>query len=347
MMQSGFFDLIDRYAKLDELGDPLAKIDAVVDWRKFRSTLKKIRKKPHKGNAGRPPFDELLMFKALVLQSLYNLSDEQVEFQIRDRYSFCRFLGLSPEGRIPDAKTVWLFREALKKRNLMEKLFERLLAQIEGAGYVPRMGQIVDASIVEAPRQRNSRDENKQIKSGDVPDDWSDEKKRQKDVDARWTRKQGNNYYGYKNHVSVDRKHKVIRRWSSSAASVHDGKMFVGLLDGSNSSRDVWADSAYWSDSREEELRERGYRSQINHQGRSNKPLTDRGKEANRKRSRVRARVEHIFGMQASFGVGKYIRTVGLARARLKIGMMNLAYNLKRFVWLVGHLKPPRKATMA
>lgn len=345
MMQSGFFDLIDRYAKLDELGDPLAKIDAVVDWRKFRPTLKKVRHKPRKSNAGRPPFDELLMFKALVLQSLYNLSDEQLEFLIRDRYSFCRFLGLSPEGRIPDAKTVWLFREALQKRNLMEKLFDRLLNQIEVAGYLPRMGQIVDASIVEAPRQRNSRDENKRIKSGDAPTDWSEKKKRQKDVDARWTKKHGNNYYGYKNHVSVDRKHKVIRRWSSSSSTLHDGAKFGELLDGSNSSRSVWGDSAYWSGAREEELRERGYRSRINHQGRG-KPMTDREKEANRKRSRVRARVEHVFGMQASFGVGKYIRTIGLARARLKIGMMNLAYNLKRFVWLAGHVQPPRRQTM-
>jgi len=318
MMQPGFFDLIDRYAKLDELGDPLPKIDAVVDWRTFRPILKKIRNKPRKSNAGRPPFDELLMFKTLVLQSLYNLSDDQVEFQIRDRYSFCRFLGLSPEGRIPDAKTVWHFREELKRHNLMEKLFDRLLTQIEGAGYVPRMGQIVDASIVEAPRQRNNRAENKQVKAGEIPANWSEEKKRQKDVDARWTKKHGNTFYGYKNHVSIDRDQKVIRCWSSSTASVHDSQVFDELLDASNTSGDVWADSAYWSGDREEELRELGYRSRIHRKGVRGKPLTDRNKEANRKRSCVRARVEHVFGIQDSFGVGKYIRTIGLARAHLR-----------------------------
>jgi IS5 family transposase len=246
MIQPGFFDLIDRYAKLDALGDPLPKIDKVVDWQSFRPILKKIRQKPRKSNAGRPPFDELLMFKTLVLQSLYNLSDDQVEFQVRDRYSFCRFLGLTPEGRIPDAKTVWHFREELKKLNLMEKLFDRLLSQIDSAGFIPRMGQIIDASIVEAPRQRNSRDENKRIKSGDVPEEWSADKKQQKDVDARWTKKHGKTFYGYKNHVSVDHKHKVIRRWSSSSASLHDSQVFNELLDASNSSGDVWADSAYW-----------------------------------------------------------------------------------------------------
>lgn len=347
MTQPGFFDLIDRHAKLDELGDPLPKIDAVVDWQRFRPALAKIRNKPRKSNAGRPPFDELLMFKTLVLQSLYNLSDDQVEFQIRDRYSFCRFLGLSPEGRVPDAKTVWVFREELKRHNLMEKLFDRLLGQIEAAGYVPRKGQIIDASIVEAPRQRNSRDENAMVKGGEVPADWSDTKKPQKDVDARWTKKHGKSFYGYKNHVSVDRDQKVIRRWSMTPASVHDSRVFDELLDGSNTSGDVWADSAYWSDKHEKLLATSGYRSHIHRKGMSGKPLTDRNKEANRKRSQIRARVEHVFGMQSSFGVGKYIRTIGYARARIKIGMMNLAYNLKRLVWLVGNVHPPRKPVAA
>lgn len=339
MIQPGFFDLSNRYMKLDELGDPLPKIAAIVDWERFRPTLEMVREKPRKSAAGRPPFDTLLMFKVLVLQSFYNLSDEQVEFQVRDRYSFCRFLGLTPEGRVPDAKTVWLFREELTKLELIDTLFAGLDAQIESAGYIPRKGQIVDASIVEAPRQRNSRDENEKIKSGKPPSEWSEPKRRQKDVEARWTKKHGKSYYGYKNHVSIDRDQKLIRRWSSTDASVHDSQVFEELLDENNTSGDVWADSAYWSGDRKEELAELGYRSHIHRKGVRGKPLNDRSAEANRKRSRVRARVEHVFGQQALFG--RYIRTIGWARARIKIGMTNLAYNMKRLAWLVDHVPPP------
>ena len=212
MNQPGFFDLSDRYAKLDSLGDPLPKIGAVVDWRRFLPVLAKIRQKDRKSPAGRPPFDAILMFKVLVLQSFYNLSDDQAEFQIRDRYSFQRFLGLAPEGRVPDSKTIWLFRETLKEHELMDKLFDALDKQINAAGYVPRKGQIIDATIVEAPRQRNSKDENDLIKSGSSPEDWSEAKRRQKDVEARWTKKNDQKYYGYKNHICVDRERKLIRK---------------------------------------------------------------------------------------------------------------------------------------
>jgi len=324
--------------KLDELGDPLPKIESVVDWERFRPTLDIVREKPRKSNAGRPPFDTLLMFKVLVLQSFYNLSDEQVEFQVRDRYSFCRFLGLPPEGLVPDAKTVWLFREELTKLDLIDTLFADLDAQIESAGYIPRKGQIVDASIVEAPRQRNSRDENEKIKSGETPSEWSEPKRRQKDVEARWTKKHKQSYYGYKNHIGVDRAYKIIRSWLSTDAAVHDSQVFYDLLDDSNSSGDVWADSAYWSGDRKEELAGLGFRSRIHRKGVRGKSLNDRRGEANRKRYSVRARVEHVFGQQALFGI--YIRTVGWARARLKIGMTKLAYNMKRLAWLVDHVPP-------
>jgi len=183
MNQPGFIDLLDRYAKLVSLGDPLPKIDVVVGWSRFRPVLANIRRKDSKSQAGRSPFEALLMFKALLPQSIYNLSDDQDEFQIRDRYSFQRFMGLTPEGRVPDAKTIWLFCEELKRHDLIDKLFELFDAldkQIEAADYVPRKGLNIDASIVEAVRQRNRRDENDLIKSGSAPKDWSEPKRCQK-----------------------------------------------------------------------------------------------------------------------------------------------------------------------
>ncbi len=105
MLQCGFFDLDNRYQKLDE-HDPLISLNRLVDWEHFRPTLTVVQEKNRKSRAGRTPYDVVLMFKVLVIQHLYNLSDNEAEYQIRDRYSFCRFLGPTPEGKIPDAKTM-------------------------------------------------------------------------------------------------------------------------------------------------------------------------------------------------------------------------------------------------
>ncbi|MCD9457842.1 transposase, partial [Marinibactrum halimedae] len=190
MSQPGFFDLDDRYRKLDEK-DPLVHLNKLIFWEAFRPTLKEIRKSNRKSNAGRKAYDELLMFKVLVLQHLYNVSDDQIEYQIRDRYSFCRFLGLTPSDKVPDAKTVWLFRENLVKAGLMKRLFFTFDVQLEEHGFQARKGQIVDASFVDVPRQRNKKEENKQIKRGETPDRFEKNPNvgAQKDTDARWAKK--------------------------------------------------------------------------------------------------------------------------------------------------------------
>jgi transposase len=216
MPQPGFFDLDDRFAKLDGIGDPLVKIRAVVDWEGFRPILEAAQAKPRKCAAGRKAFDAVLMFRILVLQQLYNLSDDQTEYPVRDRYSFSRFLDFTPEDVVLDAKTLWRYREGLKSAAVFDRLFAELARQIAAEGYVARKGQIIDASLVAAPVQRNRRTDNAQIKEGEVPADWSEAKRRQKDVEARWVQKNGVSHYGYKNHVSVDREHKLIRRWQVS-----------------------------------------------------------------------------------------------------------------------------------
>ena len=339
-MQTGFFDIDERLALLERLGDPLPGLQRCVDWEQFRTLLNKVYQKKRKSNAGRKPYDVVLMFKVLVLQHLYNLSDEQIEFQIRDRYSFCRFLDLNPEGLVPDARTVWLFRERLKEHDLVEVLFDQLMEQIDNAGFIARKGQIVDASFVAAPRQRNSRDENEAIKNGETPEAWRDKPNamlRQKDVDARWTKKNAFSYYGYKNHVSVDNENKLVRRFAVTSAQVHDSQVFEELLDPYNTSADLWADSAYRSEDKQAWLEENGYRSQINTKGTRNKPLSEAAKRANTRRSRVRSRVEHVFGALEAMG-GMRVRTIGIARAKVKIGLMNLAYNLRRLTFLQGQM---------
>jgi IS5 family transposase len=262
----GLFDFESRMIKIDKNGDPLSKISSAIDWEIFRSDLEKARYKERKDNSGAKGYDAVLMFKILILQSLYNLSDDALEFQILDRHSFCRFLGLQLGSKVPDATTVWRFREDLSKAGIVEKLFETFDAHLRAHGFEARKGQIVDASIVNVPKQRNSRDENHQIKNGDRPE-WPENKKRQKDVDARWTKKNGKTFFGYKNHIAVDVKYKFIRNYGVTSASVHDSNVFLELLDDNNTSRDVWADSAYRSQEKLNKLHGAGYREHIQRKG--------------------------------------------------------------------------------
>lgn len=329
----GFFDVERRAAKLTEMGDPLVKLKEQIDWEAFRDDLSRVHEKARKSNAGAKALDVVLMFKMLVLQHLYNLADEGIEYQVRDRLSFMRFLGLQLEDRVPDAKTVWLFRERLKALKLVEVLFERFHEQLAAHGYVARAGQMIDATFVEAPKQRNSREENAQIKAGTPPEDWPEDKQRQKDVDARWAKKNNEVHYGYKNHINADEANKLVQDYAVTDASVHDSQVFEELLDQTadenGEKRAAYADSAYRSQEHEEKLAATNMPSRICEKGTRGHPLTEAQKEANRIKSKVRARVEHIFGAQAQMG-GHIVRTIGLERAKFKIGMMNLVYNMKR-----------------
>ena len=159
-------------------------------------------------------------------------------------------------------------------------------------------------------------------------------KNRQKDKDARWTKKHGRSYYGYKNHIGVDKAHKIIRKWAATDASPHDSQHLDDILDESNTAKDVWADSAYRSVEIEARLRGRGLKSRIHRRGARNRPLSEAQMVANTMRSKVRARVEHVFGHQENSMGRKIVRTIGMARAKFKIGMMNLGYNIARLVQL-------------
>jgi transposase, IS5 family len=269
-----------------------------------------------------------------VLQSLYNLSDEQVEYQVRDRLSFTRFLRLGIEDRIPDGTTLWLFRERLAQGGVIEKLFERFGHHLEANSYIARGGQMVDATIV--PKQRNSREENEAVKVGKTPDSWerNPAKNRQKDKDARWTKKHGKSFFGYKNHVNADAKHKLIRQYEVTDASVHDSQKFDGLVNQSNTSRDVYADSAYRSAEAERKLGARGLRSRIHQRASRDHALSKAQESANRRKSKVRVRVEHVFAAQQNTLGGRIVRTIGIVRAKAKIGLQNLAYNIRRLVTL-------------
>jgi len=332
--QLGFFDLTHRYDALTQKGDPLEPLAQHIPWPRFRKTLEKTLGRSKRLQGGRPPFDALFMFKVLVLQALYNLSDEQMEYQIRDRLSFMRFLGLDLHQRIPDAKTIWLFRETLAQAGVVETLFTQFDTYLAAQGLQARGGQLIDASLIPVPTQRNTRAENATIKAGDCPDEWEAQpaKRRQKDMQARWTVKHGVKHYGYKNHVNVDKKHKFIRRYTVTDAAVHDSQVLTEVLRPKAAGGDVWADAAYRSQEIETQLKRRKLRSRIQYKGYRDRPLTAHQKHTNRRRARIRARVEHVFGHHVTAMGGKLIRTIGRVRARTKIGLKNLAYNFQRFL---------------
>ncbi len=331
MMINGFFDIEYRLEQLSKCGDPLVKLKEIVPWTSFRNELSKIHEKERKSTAGRKPYDTVLMFKILILQSLYNLSDEAMEYQVRDRLSFMRFLNLAIEDSVPDARTIWLFREQLKELKIVEKLFADFDRYLAESGFEAKKGQIIDASIVAAPKQRNSREENGQIKNGKIPEDWNQKKRSHKDTDANWVQKNGKNYFGYKNHVEVDVKHKFIRKYKVTPSSVHDSNVFEEILDKNNTSKDVFADSAYRSKESLKELETLGFREHLQRKGCKNKKLSNWEKQGNHTRSKIRSRVEHVFGIQAQKAKTLIVRTIGIVRADIKIGLRNLAYNMHRF----------------
>ena len=334
MNQPGLFDYSKRLARIDQAGDPLVKLKETVDWEQFRELIEMSRDKQRKSPAGAKGYDTILMFKILILQSLYNLSGEAIEYQILDRYSFSRFLGIRQGSKVPDATTIFRFREELANANVIELLFAKFDQFLKENGFRAQKGQIVDASIVRVPTQRNSREENQAIKSGKNVRSWNKAKRSQKDTDARWTKRNGQSLFGYKNHISIDVAHKFIRSYEVSDAKVHDSQIFAELLDPDNTSKDVWADSAYRSENSLTALWEQGFREHIQRKGCRYKKLTEREKQGNRTRSRIRSRIEHVFGVQAMRAKSTLMRGVGIVRIRAKIGLRNMAYNLTRYAAL-------------
>jgi IS5 family transposase len=244
-----------------------------------------------------------------------------------------RCLGLSSGDKVPDEKTVWLFREKLIRKNLVEKLFRQFNQFLEEKELIFNQGQLVDASFTVVPRQRNNRDENKKIKEGKGDELWNDKphKKSHKDIDARWTRKNGEKYYGYKNHTKVDNKVKFIKKYTVTDASVHDSQVLDTLLDEEDKGQDLYADSAYTGETQEKTIAKYGMNNKVHEKGYRNKRLTQSQKARNKIKSKTRARVEHVFGFMEQSMNGLFLRSVGIVRASGIIGLINLTYNLFRY----------------
>ena len=329
----GFFDQDIRLSKLSQLGDPLERLIKGVDFEIFREILEQHLIKLAKGKGGRRAYDYVLMFKILILQRYYNLSDDQVEYQINDRMSFMRFLNLTIADDVPDSKTVWNFREQLVELEIVELLFNRFIKELERLNLIINAGKIVDASFVEVPIQRNTKDENQEIKNNGTPASFEKDphKKAQKDVDARWTKKNNVVFFGYKNHIKIDAGSKLITGYLVTNASKHDSQVLDELLDlNKDKGENLYADSAYGAEKQLEIIKEKQMTNKVGVQGRRNHPLTDEQKQTNRENSKTRARVEHVFGFMEMSMHEMYLQVIGIKRIKAVIGLMNLTWNLFR-----------------
>lgn len=243
-----------------------------------------------------------------------------------------RFLNLGLNDKVPDAKTIWKFRNDLATGSVARILFKIFDDRLRAEGLITHKGTIVDATFVEAPRQRNTPEENEHIKKGQTPPEWEKEEQKykvaQKDQDARWTRKGDERHYGYKNHVKTDSDSKLITNYMVSDASVHDSKCCIPLLDSDD--RVLYADSAYIGKEIAGQLPP-GCKGRILEKGFKGKPLTTRQKNNNKRKSRVRCRIEHVFGFMTGSMKGITVRCIGIVRAEFNIGLTNLIYNMCRY----------------
>lgn len=317
-----------RKHKIETLGDPLQVIARHIDFAHLTQVIDGLLPRGDASKGGRPPYPTEVMVRILVLKHLYNLSDEQMEYQLLDRMSYQRFCLLQDSANIPDRNTIWHYQQRLGVDGVTA-LFQAVDGQLLQRGYVARCGQIIDATLVPAPIQHFTKEDKAQLEQGKIPADWNAAKRRQKDLDATHTKKHGKGYHGYKLSISVDARHKFIRKITTGTASEHDSTHFDEVLDEHNTSGDVYADRGYPSAQRSEMLKVLGHREHIQRKAKPGRPLSECQKGRNKRIAKTRARVEHPFAQMRHMG-GKFIRTIGQARATVAMTMMAACYNLKR-----------------
>ncbi len=350
MRQAGLFGLSDHLKRLSADGDLLEGLGRIVDFEAFRPTLVAGLAYGDGTKGGCPPYDPGAMLKVLILAAQNNVSDARMEYLIRDRLSWLRFLGFDLGASTPDANTIRLFREKLTEAGALEALFADFDRQLRERGYLAMGGQSVDATLVAAPRPRNTQAEKDAIKAGKTAAGiWPETPARaaQKDTDARWTLKFAKAKptaegkpgigiaiptFGYKSSISICRTFGFIRKGKTTEAAGFDGRRLRDVVTRDNTASDVWADMAYRSQSKEKFLYSRGRVSRLHRRKPPGRPMPEHIRQGNVAKSKVRARVEHVFAHQKD-KMGLFIRTIGIRRADARITLANLTCNINRLIF--------------
>ena len=343
--QPGFFDLDLRLAQLEKTNQTLPRLAAGVNFELFRPELAKTLAQGDGSKGGRPAFDRVMLFKALVLARLWHLSDDQLEYQIADRLSFQRFLGLGLHDRVPDAKTFWHFREQLKVHELAEPLFASFLEALSRSGLVlDKEGVIIDATVVEAPgRHLTDAEQAIHRQSQSLPASTPPNRARQLDCQAGWQHKRSEHEFGYKNHVRACRKTKLVSAYAVTGAQVPDRRLLETLITPADSGKAVYGDAAYSDKAQRDYFAQHGIIGSVSRRGYRPRPMSEADLAHNARVKPIRRRIEHIFGAMATQLSGLVSRRRTLARARIEIGMLNLCYNMLRAL----HLQPASRFNLA
>jgi IS5 family transposase len=301
----------------------LERISGLINWDRVEALLREL----HGGRMGAPAYPSLLMFKALLLQRWYNLSDPALEEALKDRLSFRRFVGLPLSTAIPDHSTLWRFREALGSK-LSQRVFAEIGRQIEASGFVMKQGTLIDASLVPSavnapkrpddplPPDASGRPGSKLIRSA-------------LDPDAAWTKKEGKYYFGYKLHAGMDKTSRIIRSVIVTPANVNESEEADRLICGDE--KMVYADKAYDSKQRRQTLRARGVGNGIMRRGHHLLPLTSAEVRRNQRLAKHRGAIEPIFNLFKNVYGFARARYRGLARNTCGITLAAIAINLRRW----------------
>ncbi len=329
------------------------KVNDLIDWDPIEKRLEPL----YDPSNGRPSYPPLMMFKALLLQQWFNLSDRGLAEAIADRLSFQSFLGLSITDPVPDDTTFKRFRQKLQEKGVLEELFSILDSEFDRLGLLVKRGSFIDATIVQAQRRPPSKEkddkeeerglDSTQIHSSAEEEDHSSHDERAKaeakddalkitkngkayyatDPDARWMVKRGKPYYGYKVHVNTDESG-IVRGVEVTPANVHDSRKLKNLISGKEEA--IYADKAYDSEGVRSWCEENGIECCILHKGKRNKPLTDAEVEENKRWSKKRFRVEQVFGIaKRCYNLDRF-PYVGLLPNKVKAFMTVMAMNIKR-----------------
>jgi transposase, IS5 family len=329
-----------RQAKLGSFVENLAAMDELIDFAAVAAQVDTACPRPDRSKGGRPPYPTEIMVRLLFIQALYNLSDEDCEYQVLDRMSFQHFCRLDGALNIPDARTLWAFKQRLAQGGLgAQALFDAVSLQLQQQGYIPRGGQIVDASIVQAPITQAKKDERETLNEGNAPEGWSAKRLSHTDRAARWTKKHGKSFYGYKLHANLDARYKLVRRFKVTAANVDDGQTLGEVLDSANTGKRLLADRGYDAQANRELLQQKRLRDGIARRAKPGQERRQRLDARNKSINRIRARGEHVFAALEQLG-GKVVRAMTLARNELAIALKCAAYNAKRLVWLMVNAPP-------
>ncbi len=317
--------------RLGRLGTLVPRLFKSFDFEDYRSFISgRLYVEERRSNAGRPPFDCVMMLKILLLQRWHNLTPVEMETVL---YSpdVWQFLGIRSYAETPKTSTIWRYRERFAEAGILDGIVHRVTLGAHARGLDIMSGELAaDSTFFLVPVQRNSRDENKAIKGGQGGELWAEcpAVRRHKDTEARWGSKHGTYVYGYKLHIIIDVRTKMVLGWSVTPGNVHDSKGLEPLLDPAFAGRDLYVDAGYVG--MEGLCAEYGIKAHICEKATGGHPLTHDQKVRNKLLSKIRCRVEHAFGFMEQSLHGKVVRTVGIGRAKANLAMCCFLWNMER-----------------